>query len=51
MLENLVKRFPNHKELTPLSYYLMYNLQVENKNISKSKKTKQTLIDKFPESN
>ena len=49
MLENLVRRFPNHEELTPLSYYLMYNLQLENKNISKSKKTKQTLIDKFPE--
>lgn len=51
MLEKLVRRFPNHEELTPLSYYLMYNLQLENKNISKSNKTKQTLIDKFPESN
>ena len=41
MLENLVRRFPNHEELTPLSYYLMYKLQLENKNISKSKnKTK-----------
>ena len=45
MLENLVRRFPNHEEL--LSCYLMYNLQLENKNMSKSKKTKQTLIDKF----
>ncbi len=51
MLEKLVRRFPNHEELTPLSYYLMYSLQLENKNISKSNKTKQTLIDKFPESN
>ena len=48
MLENLVKRFPNHDELTPLSYYLMYNLQLENNNIIKSNKTKQNLIDKFP---
>lgn len=51
MLEKLVRRFPNHEDLTPLSYYLMYRLQLENKNISKSNKTKQTLIDKFPESN
>ena len=51
MLEKLVKRFPENKELTPLSYYLMYCLQEENNNILKSKKTKQTLINKFPESN
>ena len=51
MLESLVKRFPNHEELTPLSYYLIYNLQMENNSISKSNKTKQTLIDKFPKSN
>ena len=51
MLENLVLRFPKHEELTPLSYYLMYNLQVENKNIAKSKKTRRILIDNFPETN
>ncbi len=51
MLENLVRRFPSHKEITPLSYYLMYKLQTENNSLSKSKNTKQTLIDKFPESN
>jgi len=51
MLEVLVKRFPENKELTPLSYYLMYSMQKENNNILKSKKTKQILIQKFPESN
>ena len=51
MLEKLVIRFPENKELTPLSYYLMYCLQKENNNILKSKKTKQTLINNFPESN
>ena len=51
MLNGLVKRFPNHKELTPLSYYLIYNLQTENRSFKKAAKTKQTLINKFPESN
>ena len=51
MLEGLVKRFPDHEELTPLSYYLIYNLQTENRSFKKAAKTKQTLINKFPESN
>ena len=51
MLKKLVIRFPNHEELTPLSYYLIYNLQLEINKNSESNKTKQTLIDKFPESN
>jgi len=51
MLEKLVKRFPENKDLTPLSYYMMYSLQKENNNIMKSRKTKQTLVQKFPESN
>lgn len=51
MLGGLVSRFPNHKELTPLSYYLIYNLQIENKNFNKANNTKQTLINRFPESN
>ena len=38
MLEELVKRFPENKELTPLSYYLMYIFKKENNNILKSKK-------------
>jgi tetratricopeptide (TPR) repeat protein len=51
MLEGLVKRFPDHKELTPLSYYLIYNLQTENRSLKKAAKTKQSLITRFPESN
>jgi len=51
MLGGLVLRFPEHKELTPLSYYLIYNLQIKNKNLNKATKTKQTLITRFPESN
>ena len=51
MLEGLVKRFPNHEELTPLSYYLIYNLQLENKSVKKAVKTKNKLISRFPESN
>ena len=51
MLGGLISRFPNHKELTPLSHYLIYNLQIENKNFNKATKTKQTLINRFPESN
>ena len=51
MLEGLVKRFPNHEELTPLSYYLIYNLQMENRSVKKANKTKQKLINRFPESN
>ena len=50
-LEGLVKRFPDHKELTPLSYYLIYNLQTENRSVKKAAKTKQILINRFPESN
>tara|TARA_B110000908_G_scaffold154693_1_gene192248 strand:- start:275 stop:1264 length:990 start_codon:yes stop_codon:yes gene_type:complete len=51
MLEGLVKRFPNHEELTPLSYYLIYNLQLEYRSVKKAVKTKNKLISRFPESN
>jgi hypothetical protein len=51
MLEGLVKRFPNHKELTPISYYLIYNLQTENRSLKKAAETKQIIINRFPESN
>ena len=51
MLEGLVRRFPNHEELTPLSYYLIYKLQIDNKSHEKAKQTKKTLVDRFPESN
>ena len=50
MLEALIKRFPENKDLTPRSYYLIYNLQKENKRFKKAEKTKQTLINMFPES-
>tara|TARA_B100000902_G_scaffold12252_1_gene14903 strand:+ start:35547 stop:38135 length:2589 start_codon:yes stop_codon:yes gene_type:complete len=51
MLINLVERFPKNIELTPFAYYLLYNLQIEKKQIQKANKTKQTLINKYPETN
>ena len=51
MLEELVKKFPNHPELTPLSLYLIYNLQTNNRSYKKAKTTKNKLISGFPESN
>ena len=50
MLEELIKRFPKNKDLTPRSYYLIYNLQKENKRFKKAEKTKQKLVNLFPES-
>ena len=50
MLEELIKRFPENKDLTPLSYFLIYNLQKETRRFKKADITKQKLINTFPES-